>query len=126
MRRKRLRPSKRRTIILALIVAAPFLGIRVYREYRGFLWHFGGFNETYASPERTNRLKVVITDQGALGWGCIKLYRYSIFTGYSFVSKHCEAAAHKGATVQWTDETRCEVTYTDPREGLVKLRLDLR
>ena len=126
MTRKRLRLSKRRTIILALIAVVPLLGLRVYREFRGFVWHTFGFNETYVSPERTTRLKVVITDQGALGWGCIKFYRYSLLTGYSFVSRHCEAVVYDGAAVQWTNETECVVTYTDPREGLVKRRLDLR
>ena len=126
MARKRLRLSKRLIVILALTAVAPLLGVRVYREYRGFLWHTFGFNETFASPERTTRLKVVITDQGALGWGCIKFYRYSLLTGYSFVSRHREAVAQAEATVQWTDETQCVVTYTDPKEGLVTRRLNLR
>ncbi len=68
----------------------------------------------------------MITDQGALGWGCIKFYRYSVLTGYSFVSRHCEAVVYDGATVQWTDETQCVVTYSDPYAGRVKHRLDLR
>ncbi len=133
MLRVRGRIPKRLALVLALIAVVllpavpPLAAVRTYREFRGFTWHFlGGFNEVYISPQGTTRLKVVIIDGGALGWGCIKFYRHSLLTGYSYVSRHCEAAAYKGATVEWTDETHCRVTFTDPDTGLVTLPLDLR
>ena len=117
------------TNVVILVIAYSAL-IRGCREFGGSTSISLGYYDTFISPQGT-KLRVVITSQGALGWGRIKFYRYSRLTGYSFVSSPSRAVAEEGARVHWTGAASCEVTFLDPDfrdpcEQFITVALDLR
>ena len=75
-------------------------------------FHFGTrFDRTISTPDASYTIRLIITDRGALGYGCILAYKVSPHFGYECVWNHCEAVATEGAELAWLGPEACRITF---------------
>ena len=116
-RRQRHRWLVAAAILLAATLAVVILAPRSeYRDLPFFsLWSV--FDRTFESPTTKTRVRLIVTDQGALGYGCAVAYSHSDRFGYREIWKHCPVDSQSGVAIEWITDSRFHVTFTDPHAG---------
>ncbi len=71
-------------------------------------------DETHASPNGTKRVRILITDAGALGYGAIYVYEQTRIGGRLLFSHGPAVAEPDPERVRWISENEFELHYVDP------------
>lgn len=124
-------PARRRllyraglTIVVVVLLLASCVGVGRCSRIQ-VLSSLAAIDETYTSPGGTNEIRVIITDQGALGYGGISVFCKTAL-GFRRVYFHAPAVADADpARVTWVSETEFEIWIEDPhsRRGRWKQRI---
>lgn len=111
-------------IVAVVLLLASCIGLGRCTRMR-VLSSLAAVDETYTSPGGTNEIRVLITDQGALGYGGISVFQKTAL-GFRRVYFHAPAVADDDpARVTWVSETEFEIWIEDPhsRRGRWKQRI---
>lgn len=103
-------------LLLVTLLAVP-AGLRAWAEIRPDVpgWLGGApVDRTFTSPDGATSIRVVVTDRGGLGYGCLFVWRYARVTGWHRIGRHCEAVSSEPVVVTWDANDAWRVTFEDP------------
>ena len=111
------------TAIVVTVVAWRLLTAEsAYKKIRFPVSMFSG--HTFEAPTDIRTVEVVITSQGALGWGCVYVYNYAPETGYDEIYRGCPAApGWRDVDIEWLDGGLIRFSYIDPDVGIHRVEL---
>jgi hypothetical protein len=121
---------KRRLVQLAVLLLLGAIVWLLWREtHSDPLLRLRAWSSTvdrwHTPPGGRSRVRVLITDQGALGYGAIYVYKWSVFRGYDLLLAEGPAVAVPDShRLRWISEREVDVIYANPHSaGEVQRRI---
>ncbi len=128
------RPRARRSRLLIIVAAlVPLILVTscVFVIRPGPLWlsrtlGFCPVDKLHTSPSGDNKIRVLITDGGATGYGGIFVYRRSGLRRHDLLWQDAKVVAIPDThSVRWNAEDEIELSYTKPTTGRVVKTLSI-
>lgn len=113
-------------VILILAITCFYL-LRPGPLWLGRMLGFCPVDITHTSPAGNNKIRVLITDGGATGYGGILVYQRTSFRGHQLIWQENKVVAIPDThSVKWNDENEFQLSYDSANTGRVVKTLTIK